>query len=94
MALQRLPSHPQDQCQVTLTLSLEGLPAPACCRVLDLDCIFLSPGGDSQFCGGPLASQNLVSAKATFLDTRPHVGAAGSPVYADGETLGPGLWGN
>lgn len=68
MALQRLPSHPQDQCQVTLTLSLEGLPAPACCRVLDLDCIFLSPGGDSQFCGGPLASQNLVSAKATFLE--------------------------
>lgn len=32
---------------------------------LSLDCIFLSPGGDSQLCGGPLASQSLVSAKAT-----------------------------
>lgn len=26
-----LPSHPQDQCQVALTLSLEGLMAPSCC---------------------------------------------------------------
>lgn len=32
---------------------------------LSLDCIFLSSGGDSQLCGGPLASQSLVSAKAT-----------------------------
>lgn len=32
---------------------------------LSLDCIFLSPGGDRQLCGGPLASQSLMSAKAT-----------------------------
>lgn len=32
---------------------------------LSLDCIFLSSGGDSQLCGGPLASQSLMSAKAT-----------------------------
>lgn len=32
---------------------------------LSLDCIFLSSSGDSQLCGGPLASQILVSAKAT-----------------------------
>lgn len=32
---------------------------------LSLHYIFLSPGGDSQCCGGPLASQSLVSAKAT-----------------------------